>query len=131
MKNSGFEFKDEVLYKILAVLIIIFISIMVILTFKNKNQDEINKNSLRLSTISVLSQHYSGTVSHKDYDKSNHNNPTIYLTNGTKIIEDDYWNIIKSGDSLIKKKNEYDITVFRNDSTFKLDKKIYLKDVFK
>ncbi|WP_300486769.1 hypothetical protein [Flavobacterium sp.] len=126
MKNNSFEFTNKMLWRILAVILIFFISFMIIWSYKNK--DNTNKNNLQISIINVLNQNYSGIVSYKDYDKSNHNNPTIYLTNGVKFIEGDYWDVIKKGDSLIKKRGDFFINVYRNDSVFKLDKKIYLED---
>ena len=69
-----------------------------------------------------------GVVEYKDYDKNNHNNPTIYFTNGNSMIEGDFWSVIKKGDSLIKKKGEYIIRVYRNDSMFTLNQKEALQD---
>jgi hypothetical protein len=48
----------------------------------------------------------------------------IYLRNKTKIaVFGEFWSQIKIGDSLVKKKGETIITVYRNNVKFTLDNK--------
>lgn len=65
----------------------------------------------------------------KDYNKENHNNPTIYFTNGSSIINGDFWANIKENDSLVKNKNELFIMVYRGNDKFILDYKPILEEL--
>ena len=128
MKKTGIEFSNDFLYKALGFIIIVFITFMVGWEFLYRNTDKNKTNSYKLSLEHIYNSSYTGIVKYKDYDKSNHNNPNIYFTNGNSIIEGDFWSVIKKDDSLIKKKGEYIIRVYRNDSMFTLNQKKALQD---
>lgn len=76
------------------------------------------------SLIYVLNEEYQGIVSCKGYDKSNRNNPKLYFKDSKVVaINGEFWSLIKKEDSLVKKKGETIITVFRNNTKFILDNK--------
>lgn len=102
--------------------IFIFISILAISFFiykTNKNEDNLHYNAL----CKVLNEEYSGTITTKDYDKTNHNSPVIFLKNDNQKIYvfSEIWIKIMIGDSVVKKKNNTYLSVFRNGKNFTLD----------
>ncbi len=128
MKKTGIEFSNDLLNKFLVIIIIVFITFMIGWELFYKNSDRAKFDNYKLSLEYIYNSSYTGVVKYKDYDKKNHNNPTIYFTNGNSMIEGDFWSVIKKGDSLIKKKGEYIIRVYRNDSMFTLNQMKVLQD---
>jgi hypothetical protein len=126
MKNEGFEISNGCLKILLAIgVFLVFTYIIYVQIFRstriNSNED---------SLIYVLNEEYQGTVSYKEYDKSNHNNPTLYFKDSTEVtINGEFWSIIKKDDSLIKKKGETIITVYRNNVKFILDNKVIISSL--
>jgi hypothetical protein len=54
----------------------------------------------------------------------------IYLRNITKIVVmGEFWSEIRIGDSLVKKKGETIITVYRNNVKFILDNKVIISSL--
>lgn len=128
MKKTGVEFSNDFLNKLLGIIVIAFIIFMIGWELVYKKSDKTKFDSYKLSLEYIYNSSYTGVVKYKDYDKNNHNNPTIYFTNGNSIIEGDFWSVIKKGDSLVKKKEEYIIRVYRNGSMFILNQKEALQD---
>lgn len=82
------------------------------------------EDRINTSLKNILDESYHGIVVFKDYDKNNHNNPTLYFKDKFQIgITGEFWSKIKGGDSLVKKKGETIITVYRNKEKFILDNK--------
>lgn len=73
----------------------------------------------------VLPSSYSGVVTKKYKDKSDHNSPTLLLEANSKrtrisYLKPPFYNQILLGDSLIKIENTLELTIIRNDSMFNL-----------
>lgn len=120
MKNKSFELSEKNLKMLLTVVVFLILTyVFYVQIFRTTRMD-----SKEDSLIYVLNEEYQGIVSYKNYDKSNHNNPILYFKNRTEItINGEFWSKIKKGDSLIKKKGETIITVYRNNMKFTLDNK--------
>ncbi len=120
MKKEGLELSNKQLKNILNVVVIIFaIFLLVRFVVMDRNEDR-----LIISIKNIKVQNYYGVVVYKDYDKSNHNNPTLYFKDETQIgIAGEFWSKIEKGDSLVKKEGETIITVYRNKEKFILDYK--------
>lgn len=124
MKKEGLELSNKQLKNILSVLVAIFaIFLLIRFVVMDRNEDR-----LIINIKNIKEQNYYGVVVYKDYDKSNHNNPTLYFTDQTQIgIAGKFWSKIEKGDSLVKKKGETIITVYRNKEKFVLDNKDLIK----
>ncbi|MCH4828451.1 hypothetical protein [Flavobacterium columnare] len=131
MKNDGFEFSNDFLKKALGIIVFSFGVFMIIWSLFFKNKKSLHENSYNLSLESIYNSNYKGVVDYKDYNKTNHNNPTLYFSNGNSIINGDFWSIIKKGDSLVKNRNELFITVYRGNDKFILDYKPILEELKK
>lgn len=120
MKNEGFELSTKQLKIILSIGTAIF-AICLIFKFLILNTDEkLLDNSLK----NIQEENFQGFVIDKNYDKDNHNSPTIYFKDKTKIaVFGEFWSKIMIGDSLEKKSGETIITVYRNNEKFTLDNK--------
>jgi len=118
MKNEGFEISNRYLKILLTIgVFLVFTYIIYVQIFRSTRID-----SKEDSLIYVLNEEYHGIVSYKDYDKNNHNNPTLYFKDSTEVtINGEFWSQIKIGDSLEKKKGETIITVYRNNMKFTLE----------
>ena len=120
MKNEGFEFSTKQLKIILSVGTALF-AIILFFKFFILNTDE---KSLEDSLKNIKEENFKGFVIDKNYDKDNHNSPTIYFKDKTKItVFGEFWSKIMIGDSLEKKSGETIITVYRNNEKFILDNK--------
>nr|WP_294926418.1 hypothetical protein [uncultured Flavobacterium sp.] len=124
MKNEAFELSNMQLKYLLNIVIGIFaLFLLVKFVILDSEKDRIN-----ISLKNILDESYHGIVVFKDYDKNNHNNPTLYLKDKFQIsITGEFWSKIKRGDSLVKKKGETIITVYRNKEKFILDNKDVIK----
>lgn len=118
MKNEGFEFSKKQLKILLTICVfLVLLYIIYVEIFRTTSMDS-KENSLNY----ITNEQYMGTVYYKDYDKSNHNNPTLYFKDKTEIIiNSEFWSKIEIGDSILKKKGETIITVYRNNEKFILD----------
>lgn len=120
MNIEGFELSSKQLKIILNIVTTIF-AIAFIFKFLILNKDE---ELLEVSLKNIQEENFQGFVIDKDCDKDNHNSPTIYFKDQNKIaIFGEFWSKIKVGDSLVKKRGETIITVYRNDKKFTLDNK--------
>lgn len=64
----------------------------------------------------------------KGFEKFNHNAAMIYLNNKTKFsVFGEFWAKIKIGDSIVKKRGETIITIYRNNEIIILDNKEILE----
>lgn len=124
MKKEGLEFSNKQLKNILNVVVAIFaIFLLIRFVVMDRNEDR-----LIINIKNIKEQNYRGVVVYKDYDKSNHNNPTLYFRDKTQIgIAGEFWSKIEKGDSLVKKKGETIITVYRNKEKFVLNNKAVMK----
>lgn len=118
MKDEGFEFSNKQLKNFLNIIMAIFAIFLLVRSFVFDSYE----NRINNFSKSIKEQSYHGVVIFKDYDKSNHNNPTLYFRDETQIgISGEFWSKIEKGDSLVKKKGETIITVYRNYEKFILD----------
>lgn len=120
MKNEGFEISIKQLKVILKIgtIILAFFLIYKFVVISSREQ------LLDCSLKNISQENFHGFVIDKNYDKNNHNSPMIYLRNKTKIVVmGEFWSEIRIGDSLVKKKGETIITVYRNNVKFILDNK--------
>jgi len=124
MINEAFELSNKQLKYLLNIFIGIFaLFLLVKFVVLDSGKDRINT-----SLKNILDESYHGIVIFKDYDKNNHNNPTLYFKDKFQIgITGEFWSKIKRGDSLVKKKGETIITVYRNEEKFILDNKDVIK----
>ena len=124
MINEAFELSNKQLKYLLNIFIGIFaLFLLVKFVVLDSGKDRINT-----SLKNILDESYHGIVIFKDYDKSNHNNPTLYFKDKSQIsVFGEFWSKIKRRDSLVKKKGETIITVYRNEEKFILDNKDVIK----
>lgn len=127
MNRNGFELSDKQLKILIFFCVSLFLIYIIYVEFKRSNM-----NSSKDYLSSVINEEYQGIVSYKDYDKSNHNNPTLYFKDKKQvIINGDFWAQIKTGDSLVKRKGETIISVYRNNHKFILDNKDFINKLKK
>jgi hypothetical protein len=127
-KNESFELSNKKLKYLLNIIVGIFALFLLIrFVALDSNEDRIN-NSLE----NILDEGYQGVVVLKDYDESNHNNPTLYFKDKSQIaINGEFWSKIEKGDFLVKKSGETIITVYRSREKFILDNKDVIKNWIK
>jgi hypothetical protein len=127
-KNESFELSNKQLKYLLNIIVGIFALFLLIrFVALDSNEDRIN-NSLE----NILDEGYQGVVVLKDYDESNHNNPTLYFKDKSQIaINGEFWSKIEKGDFLVKKSGETIITVYRSREKFILDNKDVIKNWIK
>ncbi|WP_128414791.1 hypothetical protein [Flavobacterium sp. Root186] len=76
----------------------------------------------------IQEENFQGLVIDKGFEKYNHNAAMIYLNNDTKFsVFGQFWPKIMIGDSIVKKRGETIITVYRNNKKFILDNKDILE----
>lgn len=64
---------------------------------------------------------YSGVVSEKYIDKSEHSTPMLKFTNNKVIsLENSFWDLVEVGDSIVKIKNQVQIKVYRNNNVIQV-----------
>lgn len=79
------------------------------------------ENQYKNARYSIMTNVFSGIVIEKYRDEWNHNNAMIKFKRGKDIgIEDIFWNQIKIRDSIVKRKGELFIEVYRDKKMFKL-----------
>jgi hypothetical protein len=123
MKNEGFEISIRQLKIILSIGTVIFVLFLIYKFLIVSTREKLLDDSLK----NVREEIFQGYVIDKNYDKDNHNSPMIYLKNKTKIaVLGEFWAEIKIGDSLVKKRGETIIAIYRGDKKFTLDN----KDIF-
>lgn len=60
---------------------------------------------------------FSGVITDKFIDKSEHSTPILKLNNSTEIsLENVFWDQVEIGDSIVKKKDESYITLYHNNN---------------
>lgn len=124
MKNGNFEVSNKQSKIILNIGIIIFAIFLFVRSFiidtDRKRYDDGLKN--------IQEENFQGYVVDKGFEKFNHNASMIYLSNKTKFaVFGEFWPQIKIGDSVVKKRGETVITVYRNNEKIILDNKEILK----
>lgn len=128
MKNEGFELSTKQLKILLTICVFCVLAYIVYTEIFRTKTTSTENDFLKY----VKSEDYAGVVYYKDYDKNNHNNPTLYFKNKSQItINGEFWSKIKVGDSLVKKKGETIITIFRNREKITLDNKDILSNLKK
>jgi hypothetical protein len=126
MKNEGFEISIKQLKVVLNIgtIMLAFFLIYKFVVISSREQ------LLDCSLKNISEENFQGFVIDKNYDKNNHNSPMIYLRNKTKIaVLGEFWSEIRIGDSLVKKKGETIITVYRNNVKFILDNKVIISSL--
>ncbi|WP_091492006.1 hypothetical protein [Flavobacterium phragmitis] len=120
MGKEDFEFSNIQVKKALNIGVGIFAVFLFIKTFLIDTDKKRIDNSLK----NIKEESFDGLVIDKGFDKFNHNASVIYFKDKTKVaLFGQFWAQINIGDSLIKKKGETIITVYRNKEKFILDNK--------
>lgn len=120
MKSEGFELTNEQWKIILNIGITIFAVFLFVKSFIMDTDRSKYERSLK----SIQEQSFEGIVIDKGFEKFNHNAAMIYLSNETKFSPfGQFWPKIKIGDSIVKKKGQTIITVYRNTEKIILDNK--------
>lgn len=102
----------------------ISISLFAIFLFIKAFFIDTDKKRFEESIKNIEEENFKGYVIDKGFEKFNHNASMIYLSNNRKFaVFGQFWAEIKIGDSLVKKKGETIITVYRNKEKFVLDNK--------
>jgi len=102
----------------------ISISLFAVFLFVKSFIIDTNRSKYERSLKNIREQSFEGIVIDKGFEKFNHNASMIYLSNNRKFaVFGQFWAEIKIGDSLVKKKGETIITVYRNKEKFVLDNK--------
>lgn len=102
----------------------ISISLFAVFIFVKSFIMDTNRSKYERSLKNIREQSFEGIVIDKGFEKFNHNASMIYLSNNRKFaIFGQFWAEIKIGDSLVKKKGETIITVYRNKEKLVLDNK--------
>lgn len=109
----------------LGVLVVVFIFVA--------NYFSVNKNFYHRMLEQRKEEAYSGVILEKYIDESEHSTPMLKFTNKKVIsLENIFWNQVDIGDSIIKRKNETHITLYKNDnSSIKFDYNKYFNDLSK
>jgi co-chaperonin GroES (HSP10) len=117
---KALELSDKQLKNILN----ISISLFAVFLFVKSFIIDTNRSKYERSLKNIREQSFEGIVIDKGFEKFNHNASMIYLSNNRKFaVFGQFWAEIKIGDSLVKKKGETIITVYRNKEKFVLDNK--------
>lgn len=118
MNKNVFEINNEALKKIVTLTTFIagVILIVVMLNFDNKNK-------FRERVIErIKNEHYHGIVVNRYYDKNNHNTPMIVFSDKSEAsIYGHFYNQVKLGDSLLKKKGSTKIIIYRPGKKIELE----------
>jgi len=102
----------------------ISISLFAVFIFVKSFIMDTNRSKYERSLKNIREQSFEGIVIDKGFEKFNHNASMIYLSNNRKFaVFGQFWAEIKIGDSLVKKKGETIITVYRNKEKLVLDNK--------
>ena len=102
----------------------ISISLFAVFIFVKSFIMDTNRSKYERSLKNIREQSFEGIVIDKGFEKFNHNAAMIYLSNNRKFaVFGEFWAEIKIGDSLVKKKGETIITVYRNKEKLVLDNK--------
>lgn len=124
MKSEGFEVTNEQWKIILNIGITIFAVFLFVKSFIMDTDRSKYENSLK----NIQEQSFEGIVIDKGFEKINHNAAMIYLSNEIKFSSfGQFWPKINIGDSVVKKKGETFITVYRNKEKFTLENKDVLE----
>ncbi|MFH6999803.1 hypothetical protein ACHRVZ_17910 [Flavobacterium sp. FlaQc-57] len=120
MKNESFNVSNKKWKIILNIGIIIFAVFFFMKSFIMDTSRSRYKKALK----NIQEQSFQGIVVDKGFEKFNHNAAMIYLSNKTKFSPfGQFWPKIKIGDSIVKKKGQTIITVYRNTEKIILDNK--------
>ncbi|MFH7017630.1 hypothetical protein [Flavobacterium sp. FlaQc-47] len=117
---KALELSDKHWKNILNIVTIVFAIFLFIKAFFI----DTDKKRFEESIKNIEEENFQGYVIGKGFERFNHNALMIYLSNNTKFaVFGQFWAEIKIGDSVVKKKGETIITVYRNKEKFVLDNK--------
>jgi len=117
---KALELSDKQWKNILNVVTIVFAIFLFIMAFFI----DTDKKRFEESIKNIEEENFQGYVIDKGFEKFNHNASMTYLSNNRKFaVFGQFWAEIKIGDSLVKKKGETIITVYRNKEKLVLDNK--------
>ena len=116
--NNGIELSDKKLKLLLHLIVSLFIVFLAIRFYLFDN-----KSSFRERLIeSLKNEVYEGVVVKKYYDKENHNTPMIVFSNNQEApIYGQFYSQIQNNDSVVKKKGDTRIFVYRGKQTIIFD----------
>nr|WP_315029215.1 hypothetical protein [uncultured Chryseobacterium sp.] len=131
------DFQDNIVEKIFTDTryfgIFVFIgAIMVGLVAQKCNRDSDYSHILMLHLLQNLEYKKQSIIIQKTLDTGNRNMPYIVFLDKEKLyIEDDFYKIVREGDSISKKESSTLYYIYRNDSTFIYDYLSTSKNMFK
>ncbi|SEN88711.1 hypothetical protein SAMN05444671_2353 [Flavobacterium sp. CF108] len=118
MKKESFKFSNKQLKIVLNVGVAIFAIFLFVKSFIIDTDRKRYNTGLK----NIQEENFQGLVIDKGFEKYNHNAAMIYLNDETKFsVFGQFWSKIKIGDSVVKKRGETIITVYRNKEKFILD----------
>lgn len=104
------ELGDKKLKLLLHLIVSLFIVFLVIRFYLFDNESSFRERLI----INVKNEVYEGVVIKKYYDKENHNTPMIVFSNNQKTpIYGQFYSQIKNKDSVVKKKGDTKVFVYR------------------
>ena len=116
------------LKKISYLVILCFGTFFIVWIFFYNTKDKRYENAL----INIMDQDYRGIVIKKYADKNNHNSPKLVLSDHTETaVFGEFFAVIQEGDSIVKKRGDSKILVYRDKDKFTLDNKDILIKWFK
>lgn len=122
------EITTNHLKKISYILVALVIFSLIIWESFFNTQQKRYVNSLK----NIMDEEYSGIVINRYVDKNNHNSPKLIFSNNTETaIFGEFFGIIQIGDSIVKKKGDSKIIVYRGKEKVILDNKEVLNKWFK
>jgi hypothetical protein len=117
---KALELSNKQLKNILNISILLF----AVFLFARSFLIDTDKKRFEDSIRNIEEENFQGRVIGKGFEKFNHNASMIYLSNKMKFaVFGQFWTEIKIGDSVVKKKGETIITVYRNNEKLILDNK--------
>lgn len=111
----------------LIILVIIAIGFFIIIDYFTPNE-----NFYKRMLMMRKQESYSGIIIEKYIDKAEHSTPMLRLTDTVISLENDFWDSITVGDSIVKIRGQAEINVYRKDTTkIIFDYDDYFKDIIK
>ncbi|MDO5979398.1 hypothetical protein [Flavivirga spongiicola] len=112
----GFLTKEKYLRVLCFVIGVIFLGFMIRKTMTSQ------KNIKQVSLNDVLVENFMGVIKEKIIEIDNHHRAYVLFKNEKKInLTNELYEDLEVGDSIIKRKNDLFVIVFRNDIIYKLD----------
>jgi hypothetical protein len=117
IEKGGIEINNKKLMKIVQFLLLFSVVVFLVKVFYFDNlyfRDRVIE--------SIKNEEYEGVIVNRYYDKKNHNTPMLVFSNFVEVpIYGQFYSQIKIGDSVVKKKNDTKIVIYRQNEVIILD----------